>query len=218
MAARKGQEPIYGLGLDEDGRSFVTGDGESLGEAPHDGVWKGSYIGAGERTIRSAFQQAARKGWRGMAFGSRLQGVRSFHLEAGRHKIHYLNPCGWGESSESPEVIQRNLRDCQGWCNTLGFGWRPTAASWLMGMYRSSRQDLPDYQSREFEGVVRQIPPAYRPMIIRSYIGGPILVAKGQAAPCGQLGSNPCIQQRHEEASPGRRPYCCQVEGLAATA
>jgi hypothetical protein len=177
VASRK-QKPIYGLGLDQDGRGFVSGDGDFLTEAPHDGVWRNAYVAAAERTIRAAFRQAARKGWRGVAFGSRARGVRGFQLEAGRHKVHYINPMGWGENAEHPATIQENLRDCQSWCQTVGCGWRPTAASWLMALYRR------DHQGREFDGVCRQIPPAYRPMVIRSYIGGPILVAKGEASPC----------------------------------
>tara|TARA_Y100000034_G_scaffold129577_1_gene186308 strand:+ start:12769 stop:14418 length:1650 start_codon:yes stop_codon:yes gene_type:complete len=184
-----GKESIYGLGLEEDGRRFLTGDGEILTDAPHDAVWKGAYIGAAERTIRAAFRQAARKGWRGVALGTRKRGVRSFTLEAGRHRINYVNPSGWGENIEHPALIQERLRDCQSWCNLIGWAWRPTAAAWLMGLYRregtkNASLGLPDFQVREFEGVCRQIPPAYRPMVIRSYMGGPIVVASGELEPC----------------------------------
>ena len=185
MASRKGREPIFGLGLADDGRRFLTGDGDILAEAPHEGVWRGSYVAAAERTIRAAFRQAARKGWRGVALGTRGRGVRSFTIEAGRHKINYINPAGWGENTEHPEEIQERLRECQSWCNSIGSGWRPTAASWLMHVYTKGEKPSThgSWMENEFQGLCRQIPPAYRPMIIRSYVGGPITVATGELKP-----------------------------------
>ena len=168
---------IYGLAAEGD--AFRTGDGDRLTQVPFGKAWRDSFLACDDGTLRNVFRAAAAAGMRGVAFGSRDRGIRSFRLEEGkRHKTHFFNARGWGINSHAPDRLQSELRQCKQWCDSTGHFWRPTAASWMMAVYRK------DHGHLENGNRISQLAPLFRPLAIRGYQGGPIVHAKAQASPC----------------------------------
>ncbi len=200
MGRVRANAPIYGLQVAEGGTGYLSGDGEFLAGPPVGKIYRGAWIAAQEQTIRMAFRDAAKRGLRGRAFGSRARGVRSFELEAGDGKINFINPASWGLKFPRADRIQEEMRELQRTCNGMGINFRPTAASWAMALYRSA------FGGDEPDGGIHQLPPVYRPLIIRGYCGGPIVMSKGEATPCRSLDKVRAYARCMEEAVPVGRP------------
>ena len=174
MEAVKGE--IFGLGVSDSG--YVTGDGDELTSVPHGKDWRGRFLACDDGTLRSVFRSAAKSGLRGVAFGSKERGIRSLRLEEGRrHKVSFFNARGWGISAHMPDDVQRQMRECRDWCNATGHAWRPTAASWMLAVWRK------EYKHLENGGTISQLPPLFRPLAIRGYQGGPILHSRAESRP-----------------------------------
>jgi len=167
---------VFGLAMEGDG--YRTGDGDLLQKVPYGKTWRGSAFACDDATLRSVFRSAAKAGIRGQALGTRDRGIRSIELEEGkRHKVKFFNSRSWGVNAHEPDLLQRELRECRGWCDQTETYWRPTAASWMMAVYKKN------YMQLENGKKISQLPPLFRPLSIRGYQGGPILHAKAQAKP-----------------------------------